>query len=614
MTMKKPETDRFDRMDTGRKYLAEGDYQRAEQIFKRLLREEEDPIARNNFAVSRFAQDDWTRTIEILEPNLRTEVMNPYARALAAKAYVKLGKNDLAEKLLNQAVIQFNWGVSRFGSEWYDYLLIIAETAGILTKHRMVMELHQKWSHRYTNPISFIYAGTAYFNLGRYGQAIANWTKVLNQYKYLELYVQVTKLIEAGSIPPFSLEYSRISIPDKFEIQWFENNIDYGQVKMFLLGSIFQEQSQIRLNQAIDGVFNIVIKHGGDWGEKLAREILRSNTLGIPYKMAAGRALLDLGIFAPDELIPMRVNGKDEMVKITRLEVASQNDQYDQIVQEALRLIRNKEYDRAEAIVNGIFEQNVYYPPAMEMAVRINFLKGKFAEAANLLEPLLELQPNNQHFLLMMTEIQYRLGDIETACKYRAQVDAEKLPAELGRNFANLCDAISESRRYSFRAQYEERLWRETLEKPLPGKLLLHFCLKRIPAEWLTAICLNYRLEPEKKRKDREEQLIKSFQNEVGMIEAVGNLPKIAKSLLRFIVAKNGRVKLGAITRQFGNAVQENYFWTEEKPITPLGQLISYGLVFAGTMPGENGYRYKMAVIPDDLLKQVVRLSGKMRI
>jgi tetratricopeptide (TPR) repeat protein len=607
--LKKPKTDRLARMDTGRKYLAEGDYQTAEQIFKQLLREEEDPIARNNFALSRFVQNDWTQTIEVLEPNLQAEVMNPYARALAAKAYEKLAKNDLAEKLLNQAVIQFNWGASRFGGEWFEYLLIIAETAGILQKHRLVVELHQKWSHRYVDPNSFIYAGTAYFNLGRYRQALANWTKVLSQYTYLECYVWVTKLIEAGTIPPFSLEYTRIPIPDKFEIQWLENNINHGQVKMFLLGGVFGEQPQML--QAIDGVLTMIIKHGGDWGEKLAREILRSNTLEMSYKMAAGRALQDLGIFAPDEPIPMRVNGKDQIVKIKQLEIAPRNDQYDQIVREALQLIRNKEYDRAEEMVSRIFGQGVFYPPAMEMAVRINFLKGKFAEAANQLESLLQLQPDNQHFLLMMTEIQYRLGDLEKAGKYMAQVEPQGLPVELRQNFVNLCAAISGSRLYDLRTDYEEHLWRETLEKPLPVKPLLHSCLRRIPAEWLTAICLNHRLEPEKKRKNREEQLINFLQNEAGMIEAVGNLSKTVKSLLRLIVNKNGRVKLGAITRQFGNMDRENYFWAEETPKTPLGQLISYGLVFVGTMPGENGRRYKMAVIPDDLLEQVTRLLGK---
>jgi tetratricopeptide (TPR) repeat protein len=607
--MKKSKNDREARMDTGRKYLAEGDYQTAEQIFKQLLQEDEDPIARNNLALSRYAQNDWAQTIAILEPNLQAEILNPYARALAAKAYVKLGENAPAEKSLNQAVIQFNWGASRFGREWFDYLLIIAETAGILQKHRLVMELHQKWGHRYVNPDNFIHAGTAYFNLGRYGQAVTNWTKVLPQYAYLKHYIRVAKLIEAGTIPAFSLEYTYITMPDKLEIQWFENNIHCGQVKMVLLGGIFEEPLQ--MPQAIEGVLSIIIKHGGDWGRKLAREILHSNTLEMTYKMAAGRVLQDLGIFGPDDLIPMRVNGKDEMVKITPMEMAPQNDQYDQIVREALQFIRKKEYDRAEELVNGLFKQGVFYPPAMEMAVRINFLKGKFAEAANLLEPLVQLQPENQYFLLMMTEIQYRRGDLEKAGKYMAQVEPQKLPLELRDNFANLCEAISGSGTFDLRTEYEEHLWRETLEKPLPLKPLLRFCLKRVPAEWLTIICLNHHLEPEKKRNNREEQLINSFQNEAGLREVIGNLSKTAKSLLQFIVSKNGRVKLGVITRRFGATDRENYFWTEERPKTPLGQLISYGLVFAGTMPGENGRRYKMVLIPDDLLEQVARLLGE---
>lgn len=153
---------------------------------------------------------------------------------------------------------------------------------------------------------------------------------------------------------------------------------------------------------------------------------------------------------------------------------------------------------------------------------------------------------------------------------------------------------------------YISSQWRkEQEEKPLTLNSTLSAALNKCPSHWIDGICIQLGLDPKalRKKKVKVQAIVAHLSDPEKLRAAVESLPEQSREALAYVLKQGGWVKIGPLTRQFGNMDDVGWFWADrEPPTSSLGQLRVHGLLFVGKA-GIKGRNYTVAVVPKELRK-----------
>ncbi|SHI99898.1 tetratricopeptide repeat protein [Desulfofundulus thermosubterraneus] len=614
----------------GREFLEKGDFRAAEKAFAAALEEDDAVPTRNNLALAVFMAGEPRRSLEILEPYLDPEKedagANPFTYALAARIYRSLGQEVQARRRLQQAVRSFEEGLSELrrslGQVPYafrEYTVTIMQAAADLRDHRQVFELYRRWESYHVSWENKFLAAVACFNLDRYKRAATLWSSIAQVSRLFSGMQQVAFLVERGVIPPFEMGYERYSQEKMQEMieeaaaseEARRRYAQDGFFRMMLLAWLLEGDNS---KNAAQGVYTLVY-YGGEWGEKLGRQVLEYPGFSPSLKIAAVDALMARGILREGEPVPMFIDGERRLVKIKKTPVLMEPDQeLDKIVDRAIKLRDEGKIDGAVELLQGIYREGKLYPRAMMTLANLLRQRGELEEALHLMEMLEEIDPDNPVLLFNLSSLMLEMGEIEKAREYFDRIDGPEFEKEFAEKLKILEREIERYENVVLLPEmimhaYEEDERRKIEEKPLSVDASLARGLKNMPAHWLEGACRHYGLEPARHRRQREEQLREFLSRRDNLEKEVGELEEEERELLKYLLQRGGWSRLNAITRKFGSLEGDGFFWQEREPESFLGFLWSLGLVMVGKATLE-GRRVKIATIPLELRQPLKEILG----
>lgn len=603
----------------GMRHLDMDEFEDAERIFKKLVKMNPSPAFRNNLAMCRFRQGDPEGALMVLKPNLEADLPNPFAHALAAQALAALGRRGDAEEHLAKAISDFETGLETVVPEglvdrwsWREYTVIIKRAAGDLGHHRQVLDLYRKWEGYHTHFEDCFLAGVAAFNLGRFSRAASYWRRLPRpEWGFTDLYVIVADAANAGIVPQFPLEYR---VPELRQIKGRKTDDDLrrlaqqGWSRMIALGYILGEPADDESKRRDAAQLRLIIYHGGDWGQDLAKRVLSARGLGREMKLAAADTLVTLGVYREGEPIEAVVDGKRMDLVIRSLKISDQpQEAMDEIVEEARRLRDAGKTDEAIEILQPLTEQGDFYPPAIMTLANLLRGKDRLDEAESLLLVLKEVAPHDPAVLFNLAALYLQRGDLDRARKHAGQIDRRGLTDELRVKLRLLEDEVNRLEllmpRPSQAVAALAESWREDQEdKPISLNVNLSQAMRGVPARWVSAACKEHGIDPASlgRKKGRAEALGQRLVDRRHMEETVSRLEQDEKEALRHILDRGGWADLSTLTRRFGSMEGDGFWWEEIPPRSTLGRLRLKALVFVGRAVIE-GRRHKVAVIPIEL-------------
>lgn len=613
----------------GLEYMRRGEFEKAQKVFERLAKSDPDPSSRNNLAACRFKQGDLKGALGALEPNLEAELLNPFAHALAVQVFAALGRREEAERHLARAISDFETGMKTVvpaglaaEEPWREYTVIIKRAAGDLGHHRQVLDLYRKWERYHVNPEDRFLAGVAAFNLGRFSQAVSFWRAVAPRgWGFADVYVTVASAVDAGTVPPFPLEYH---VPEPHEIKGHKTADDLrslaqqGWFRMLALGSILGASRDYEGKRLAAAQLGTIIRYGGDWGLDLAKRILSAPAgIGQEMKMAAADALVELGVYREGESIEAVVDGKPRYLVIRTSKIAEEPDETVEVLLEEASLLRSVgKIDEAIEKLRPLLERGSFYPPAILMLANLLRRKDQLDEAEGLLLTLKDVAPSDPAVLFNLAGLYIQRGDPMRARKYADQIDRRRATDEIREKLPLLEDEIDRLELLTVRpsevAAVVAESWREDQEdKPISLNTKLSQAVRTVPAGWVNAACEAHGIDPAstRHRKERAEALTRRLVDLRHMEEIVSNLEEDERAALRFVLNEGGWAKISALTRRFGSMEGDGFWWEETPPRSTLGRLRLKALLFVGRAVID-GRRCKVAVIPLELREGLAKLLG----
>ena len=123
----------------------------AEQLFSLALEYQEDMYIRNDLAYCKLVLEKYQEAIDVLQPVIANDFINPFGNIIAAEAAYHLGDQINTRRFIKQAVDQFEEGIksSFLGHDltpnWQQLTLVIKDVAGMAGEHRLVISLFNRW-------------------------------------------------------------------------------------------------------------------------------------------------------------------------------------------------------------------------------------------------------------------------------------------------------------------------------------------------------------------------------------------------------------------------------------------------------------------------------------
>lgn len=621
----------------GKEALETGDFQAAAEAFAKLLKLEDSTPVRNNLAFAIFMGGEPRRALEVLEPLLSPEnessQANPFTFALAARIHCSLGREDQARRLLQQAVRRFDEGLAALRRtkqvqdlhSFREYTVIIMRAAGDLRDHRLVYDLYRRWESQHVSWENSFLAAVACFNMGRYKQAASLWSSIAHVHRLFSAMAQAAFLIERGVVPPFEMGYELYSneeIQKMFREAATNEETRYrfveeGFFRTIMLGWILEDQESRGARQAL---YNLVY-YGGEWGEKLGRQVLEGSGFSLPLKMSAANALMERGILPEGEPVPMVIDGEQRMIQLQIKSISiveGRDEKLDEVVRQAISLRDRGQVEEAATLLRSLYLEGKFYPPAMLTLANLLRQQGELEEARQILETLEEMAPEEPVVLFNLAGLMLQLEEPERARSYFERIDPSKATEEVRSKLKMLEKEIEKAERGAYFLppvdqlvqSFMEDLRREIEEKPLPVDAPLARGLKNMPARWLTGACQAYGLKPSPHRREREKQLAEFLSRRENLAKAVEVLDGKARKLLTYLLRQGGWSRLNAVTRKFGSMDGDGFYWEEQAPESPLGVLWSRALAMVGRA-SLAGRSCKIVTIPAELrepLKEILHL------
>lgn len=616
--------------EEAKKLMEEGYFREAEEMFSEAFGIAPRPASLNNWAVCRFYQGDPDGTLQILGANLASSGLAPFARALAARAYAMLGRNDEALKYLKWAIADFEEGLEKLAYQsrgetqtWREYTVILKQAAGEIGKAQLVIDLYRRHEPHHVTAGDRYLAGVAAFNLGRMDQAISFWSELPRlEFGFIDRYVDVACNIEAGIFPKFLLEYS---FPSRERLMNMESEEDVigatrlGSVRMMFLSRLLDTGSvPLDFDDSL-GQLGVVIEGDAAWGIHLAEGLLAHPGAGRELRAAAAALLTQAGIYPPGE--PINIvdeDGTESQIIVESHTISLEATLHSaDALSRASKLIREKEYDGALATLFSALEgDEVDY--RIYLAIAAAYMgKGNVDEALDMLMMLNTIVPGHPLVLLKLAEVWLQRGEAEEAlaCLDRIDVKVEEpalkravdairhrielerfRPGELGREYAELLCARQEKKMMSVNAKLSQ-------------------VLRNMPVQWLNGACMAHGIDPGKhsRRKERAEELERLLTDKTTLNMAFNHLGQDELGLLRFLMGMGGWARLSEVVREFGSMEGDGCWWNEIAPVSTLGKLVCKAFAAVGSSK-VNGKQIKVVAVPLDLRQAAAEYVNRMKL
>ncbi len=538
----------------GTLYMQEGRFIEAERVFRKAAMMNPNPTSLNNWAECRFHMDDYEGAMIILEPNLESDTIQPFAHALAAQALLALERKDQAEAELSQAVDDYEKGMKaqlKFGAfdagSWADNSVFIKAVAGALGYHRTVLTLHQRWEQYHNSPHDRFLAGVAAFNLGMFMEAMAYWAGLpWPDWAVMNAYCDVALAIEQAIIPAFPLGYNIPRLPGEIECKTKEDYVEtlcQGSVRMIILGIVLDPNVDKILLDATMRELELLIRVSEEWGISLAKSLIRAPRGRVPaeVKLVAAYTLFALGY----------------------LELDGQGDVIGALVKAWNTLVvraSNRSKDSSDL-----------FNPLRLYTELLNSDEGRaYLER-------IDLSALESGYEKILRAIRGHVVVSEDA-----SLGYENIPEYSG-------------------PQAEAKREKEE-DKPVSTNVKLTQALRRMPVGWLNAACMAHGLDPYvmHNRTERAEALMSLLLDPDGLEMSIEELDSGEKELLRFLLARDGWAKFSLVARRFESTDGDGFYWETAPPGSVLGRLCSKALVAVGRAKIDNR-EYKIVVIPREL-------------
>ncbi len=616
--------------------MNKGSFAEAEELLTEVLHEFDDAIVRNNLATTVLEQGDPERCLDILEPCLdpdRDDMLpNPFTYALASRALTLLGERDDAYLCLEQAEVLFADGLKASQDNnvaeyelqiWKEYTVAIMRAAAVLDDYSRVLDLYYRWEKEHVVWETIYLAGVAAFNLRLYRDAAAFWKEAGKEWTMTLLFAQVALLVEQGVIPHFNLNYrlkdweeiEKVLKKVKEEPVYLTQAMQDTSFLLSMLAIIFDPKIEEKMSCEL---MEKMVCQGETWGEELGKRILQANNVSTPIKMAAAQGLVEKGVFAPDELINMVLDGEEKEIRLEKITVAANaNRETAAAMHKASRLKEEGRLQEATEILQEVILKESFYPPLAINLSSLLYQQERFDEAEKYLRMAEKIMPDDggvQFNLALILSGQGRFTEAEEYVQRLEQdeddPDILKRVGVLKGYLSGLNTKVLFDQRDAMMTYYEEERRKKIEEKPLSPEANLAGCLKKMPAEWLTGLCRSLQIKPASRREERERQCYKCLLDRERLHELLDeNVDSSERNLLRYLLRNGGCARLSAVSRKFGKMEGDGFYWEDKLPASALGVLWALGLAAVGkTNLGKR--REKIVVVPQELREPLSAYLG----
>jgi len=579
----------------GMSLLESREFARAEKIFSDALARDTHPSIRNNLALAQVNQGKHRDALKTLEPVLGLPMPNPVARSLAAQCVWVAGKTAQAEMYIRQAIRDYEIGMKNIRSSpmpdvWRSYGVFIFRALGRIGDAERICTLAERW-RKYQLPREAVWlSGAAHFNLRRYKRAGVIWGKMPDATSSHKV---VADLIDQGVIPPFSVEYAGPQEP-KSDTD-FGAYVGTGSGKIMLLGLAFGLAPE---GEAAEMAIDLLITHGGKWGESFARKLLMSPVVSQERKMGALTALAREGIIADGEGIQVWLDGEIRTVQVnTDTELGDK-------MEAAEGLAREGKYGEAITILESLTSHGFHASVYIDL-IQCLLNSNRDEEAA---EPLQVLKNNcPQRAITHYLEAMYFLKRKEIAAAERALARAKgKQGYEVIKESAKrLAMYLAMGRTMKRLASPKSK--NSGLDKILPVDPTLVQGFNNLPVEALRTAYGHWQLGGETIRSAIQKRLVQQLKTSESLTECWRSLQPREKELVAFLLAKGGWARLHVVTRKYGNLPEDIDF--SKLPTGSLARLWTLGLVFVGTALID-GRRTKIATVSVEVREMISAILG----
>lgn len=558
-------------VDQAMNLLESGEYARAEKMFASALARDKHFSIRNNLALAQSYQGKHSEALNTLEPVLGLPMPNPVARSLAAQCAWAAGKNAQAQMYIRQAISDYETGMQNIRKlpkpeVWRSYAVFIFRALGCLgDAERICNKLAEQW-RKYNLPQEAVWlGGAAQFNLKRYKRAGLMWGKLPSA---LSANKVVTDFLEQGVVPPFALEYliPRALASDTDLAAY----VGTGTGKMMLLSIILAPDAE-RKTAAL--AIDLLVTHGGQWGEQLGRGMLKSPEIHKDRKFEALEALTRAGFIGDGEVVQVWLDGEIRSVQV-KIE-----NRPDGQLKTAEKLAKENKYDEAISILENLALDGFQLPVLINL-VQCLLHAGRDEDAAKHLQAIKSHCPELAitHFL-----------DALYLFKRKQWAAAEKALARVKgkKGYLDVKDQADNLRMYLSLGKAAQRMTlpepaRMPLDKNLPVAPTLTKGLQNMPVEALRTACRHWQLEGDTRRNAVQKRLEEYLSSPEGILKCWRSLQPREKELLALLLTMGGWARLPVVTRRYG-ALPDEYHNLNELPASIPARLWILGLIFIGT-------------------------------
>ncbi|MBC7189074.1 hypothetical protein H5U35_02505, partial [Candidatus Aerophobetes bacterium] len=158
-----------------------------------------------------------------------------------------------------------------------------------------------------------------------------------------------------------------------------------------------------------------------------------------------------------------------------------------------------------------------------------------------------------------------------------------------------------------------ERRWKEAEDrKGISKEARLKIELRKLPAHWIKAIWQELGFMEKGTKEEQIHSISYILTNPKFLEKILVELSRSSLFILKYLLSKGGWATFQSLSRQANTDENgDGWWWAEEPPLSPLGQLRVRGLVFVGRAPVKNKL-YKIAVIPRELRKVLAQILPRV--
>lgn len=425
---------------------------------------------------------------------------------------------------------------------------------------------------------------------------------------YAHILQRICILADQGVIPPFGLEYQVIT--QELLKKYFENQdamqgnwAESGRLRVYFLMAILDEDSD---DNALSASMDALLCRSGDWGHNLGREFLQAPIIPERVKLMAAQMLVQAGVFAEGEEIPLVVDGQRRTIKIAPVHVNWEPGP-ESIAQynKALKLREQGKTKDAIALLNSLTSGNLLFPPAVLVLANLYRSDDNREEAKLLLNMLESIAPDHPIFLYNLAGFWLEEGDRDKAKVYCDRIDLSDANHEFREKVKWMREAIEED--VDRRVRYFQEVKRiEIEEKKLPMEPTIARGLRNMPVQWVRSACEFWDVGCEY-RKDGVAGLVEAIGSAANLRRAVLRLPGDERALLKYLVEKGGYARVSAVTRKFGSMEGDGFLGERNMPRSALGRLWLKSFVFVGRTL-LHSRNEKIVAVPVEIRKELGEL------